>query len=284
MHFLNVFHAYDSVGRLVRALDGVTPEGERIHAAYRDAIVAVRPVPPPVSGITITFEDGRWGRYLVEANTFEDIFVGITDSTRGDRDRWVRLVTGAMEYIRVLNVDLGRVVDLLITDVVVLNSDRTGGGSASHLPGLVCISPGEKWSMIDFAESIMHEATHLNLFVADMVHSLYRLGTSTLAEDQYRVLSAVKVGELRPLDKAFHSAVVAIPLMYMQHLRGATTLIDQFTLSLLECSTGLLGKREAFTEYGWLLVNELHQFALATDFDYVVRSISGSEYARVPVA
>lgn len=102
--------------------------------------------------------------------------------------------TDALAYIRSLNSDLGRIIDLLVTDVVVLNPEQTGGGSASHLPGLVCLSPGPHWEMVDYAESLMHEGTHLNLLVADSVHGIYTLPTSDLVEDRYRVLSAVKVG------------------------------------------------------------------------------------------
>ncbi|WP_406271980.1 hypothetical protein OH799_31820 [Nocardia sp. NBC_00881] len=39
----------------------------------------------------------------------------------------------------------------------------------------------------------------------------------------------MKIGEMRPLDKAFHAAVVAVPLMYMRHHRGETALVDMFT-------------------------------------------------------
>jgi HEXXH motif-containing protein len=279
MHFLNVHHCYDSVGRLIRALGGESPDEASIHAAYREAIAQVRPVAPSVSGITVSYEDGAWGQYLLDAHVFEDIFVGISGSSPAERELWARQVNDAVAYIRSLNSDLGRIIDLLVTDVVVLNSERTGGGSASHLPGLVCISPGARWEMVDYAESIMHEGTHLNLFVADSVHGIYTLPTSALGEEQYRVLSAVKVGERRPLDKAFHSAAVAVPLMYMQQLRGQTTLVDEFAVSLLECAVGLLDKADVFTDYGRLLVEELHRFAQTTDFDYVVKSISSTEYA-----
>lgn len=89
----------------------------------------------------------------------------------------------------------------------------------------------------------------------------------------------MKVGELRPLDKAFHSGAVAVPLMYMQHLRGETGLVDLFRGSLLDCTTRLLAKTDVFTDYGRLLIEQLHRFAQTTDFAYVVTSISSSEYA-----
>ncbi|MBL1112477.1 hypothetical protein JK364_08690 [Streptomyces sp. 110] len=47
-----------------------------------------------------------------------------------------------MQHIHDLSPDLGRMVDLLVTDVVVVNSRSDGGGSANTLPGLVVMSPG----------------------------------------------------------------------------------------------------------------------------------------------
>jgi HEXXH motif-containing protein len=97
---------------------------------------------------------------------------------------WPGRVSQAVEYVRNLNTDLGRLVDLLVTDVILLPSDSTGGGSAAHLPGLVALSPGPDWNVYDFAESLVHEATHLNLFVGDMVHGLYTKTVAELATDR----------------------------------------------------------------------------------------------------
>lgn len=279
MHFLNLGHAFESTSRLANALIGVSPTVETIDHAYREAIARIRPFAPDPRGFTTTFEDGDWGEHLIENNVFEDIFVGITASEPAQRDIWCAHVQRAFGYIGEMNPDLGKLVELLVTDVVVLSSERTGGGSASHIPGLVCMSPGPKWQMIDFAESLVHEAIHLNLFVEDMVYGMYTLPTKELAAQQHRVLSAVKVGELRPLDKAFHSAVVAVPLMYMQHLRGESSLVDLFAISLRECAEGLISKRQLFTDYGQMLVDELHEFSHTLDFDYVERSISEERYA-----
>jgi len=279
MHFLNLEHARETVGRLIRALTGDYCNSDQLDAAYRTGISKIRPIAPPEAGISVSFEDGDWGRYLVAKNLFQDIFVGIEASSEVQRLEWENQVAAAIQHVRKVNSGLGGIIDLLVTDIVVLQSERTGGGSASHIPGLVCMSPGDDWTVFDFAESLMHEATHLNLFVADMVYGMYILPTNTLADAQYRVLSAVKVGELRPLDKAFHSAVVAVPLMYMQHERGESTLVDLFRKSLLECTDGLLEKREYFTEYGQMLVDELRRFALTVDFDYVEHSISDDVYS-----
>lgn len=141
-------------------------------------------------------------------------------------------------------------------------------------------SPGPQWTVMDFAETLVHETTHLNLFVLDMVYRLYELPTAELAEHQHRVVvSAVKVGELRPFDKAFHSAVVAVPLMYMQNARGETALVDAFASSLVDCCEGLEAKRDLFSPYGRLLLDELAEFAGTLDFDLVSKAFTRGDVA-----
>lgn len=249
MHFLNVPHTVESVGRLVRASGGAPPGLADLHRTYRQTIGQMRPIAPPSTGIALGYEGDPWGRHLQENKIFENVFVGVGKTNHSDRLLWAGQTETALAYVRESFPALGYLVDLLITDIVLLTSKVTGGGSASHLPGLVAISPGPEWAMTDFAETLVHEMTHLNLFVLDMVYRLYELPTAELAEHRHRVVSAVKVGELRPFDKAFHSAVVAVPLMYMQHARGETTLVDTFTASLVNCCNGLEVKRDLFTPY-----------------------------------
>ncbi|MEV0107660.1 HEXXH motif-containing putative peptide modification protein [Nocardia sp. NPDC050799] len=284
MHFLNVGHAYENVARYTRAVIGEASDPSVLPSSYREAVSRHRPIAAPLHGSAIHYEDGDWGDYLHEADVFNGIFKGLRPSTAEERDVWPGRVSQAVEYVRDLNTDLGRLVDLLVTDVILLPSDSTGGGSAAHLPGLVALSPGPEWSVYDFAESVVHEATHLNLFVGDMVHGLYTKPVAELAADRYRVLSAVKFGQLRPLDRAFHSAVVAVPLMWMQHQRGETELVDKFTGSLRDCCDGLNNKRDLFTPYGQLLVHQLAEFAFTLDWDYVEESISGDRFSTYAVA
>lgn len=128
----------------------------------------------------------------------------------------------------------------------------------------------------------MHEATHLNLFVSDMVNGLFTCSFEDLTKEESCVVSAVRVGEMRPLDKAFHSAVVAVPLMYLQSKQGKTTLVDIFTDSLKVCSTGLMQKTHLFSPYGKVLVEQLHHFSMNQDFNHIEEAIGSKEYATYP--
>ena len=120
---------------------------------------------------------------------------------------------------------------------------------------------------------------HLALFVADMVNGTFTLPSADLEAHEHRALSAVKIGQFRPLDKAFHAAVVTVPLMYLQHRRGTTTLIDLYTDSLREACADLATHRDTFTDYGAMLLDELCDFATTIDFQHVANSITSPQYA-----
>ncbi|WP_433330657.1 aKG-HExxH-type peptide beta-hydroxylase [Spirillospora sp. CA-294931] len=222
--------------------------------------------------MAISDESDDWGSYLVNHHVFENIFVGLQPVGQLRRRAWSGQVELALAYTRETFPALGYLCDLLITNIVLLNSTSTG--SASHLPGLVAISPGPNWGTYDFAETIVHEITHLNLFILDMVNKLYQLPTEDLARQENRVVSAVKIGELRPFDKAFHSAVVAVPLMYMQDARGDSALVDAFAEPLKDCCQGLETERDPFTPYGQTLLDELSEFARTLDFGMVETNLT----------
>ncbi|MDX6743264.1 aKG-HExxH-type peptide beta-hydroxylase [Actinocorallia sp. A-T 12471] len=268
------------MGRLVRAAGGASPaDAAQLSPAYRMMLAGLRPIFPPTAGVLVSFEDGAWGGFLAENRIFEDIFRGVSGTDLHQRAAWGDEVHRAFDYLRDEFPALAYLTELLVTDVVLLKSDSTGGGSASQLPGLVVISPGPGWTTRDFAETLVHEMTHLNLFVLDMAYRLYRKTSDELALDEHRVVSAVRVGELRPFDKAFHSAVVAVPLMYMQQARGETALVDAFASSLINCCEGLEAKKDRFTPYGQILLAELSSFARNLDYTMVESGFTRTDLA-----
>jgi hypothetical protein len=139
--------------------------------------------------------------------------------------------------------------------------------------------PGKAWEVPNLAECLVHEAMHLNVFVADMGYGTFTLPSRELEKDEYRALSAVKIGQKRPLDKAFHAAVVTVPRMYLQHRWGMTTLVDLYTESLRDPCDDLMKQRPLFTDYGRMLLDELCSFAETVDFDHVAQTIASPEYA-----
>lgn len=284
MRFLNIGHTAETVARFAHAVNGKHVEDAAdLVEAYREAITKLRPYAPAEAGVAISYEDGKWAKHCRAEGIFEHIFAGATATDGPTREEWDLKVHGAFQHVRTLDPNLHHLVELFVTDVVVLNSGVDGGGSANTLPGVVVMSPAEGWEVSDFAECLVHEALHTGLFVMDMVYGMFNLTSHEMEGERYRALSAVKIGQMRPLDKAFHAAAVAVPLMYMQHLRGVSTLVDLYTKSLREACESLGHQREHFTDYGKMLLDEMTEWAGTgpepLDFDHVARSISSAEYA-----
>ncbi|MGY3682030.1 aKG-HExxH-type peptide beta-hydroxylase [Streptomyces sp. TE33382] len=156
---------------------------------------------------------------------------------------------------------------------------RTAEAVPTLCRALVIISPGKGWGAEEYAECLVHEGLHTALFLMDMAYEMFTLPSRELEADDRRALSAVKIGQMRPLDKAFHAAVVAIPLMYMQHRRGVSTLVDLYSGSLRDACASLVKQRQYFAPYGQMLLDEMCAWAETLDFTQVARSISGPEFA-----
>ncbi|WP_330175669.1 HEXXH motif-containing putative peptide modification protein [Streptomyces sp. NBC_01498] len=236
-------------------------------------------MPVTSEGVSITYEDGPWAKYCTINGVFPHIFEGAGPTEGPTREGWDTEVASAFDLIQEISPDLRRMVDLLVTDLVIVDSGADGGGSASRLPGTVVMSPGADWATLDYAMCLVHEGMHLNLFVADKVNGMFGLTSSALEADEYRALSAVKIGQRRPLDKAFHAAVVTVPLMFMQDQQGVTTLVDLYSESLRDACEDLKRQRPHFNEYGRILLDELCDFGEDINFDLVARAISSPEYA-----
>lgn len=280
MYFLNYVHTCANVSRLVRERLGIAPSRfSDLEVDYRKVIHSMRIIAPPQSSYRITFEDDDIGVFIQSSGVFKEIFYGIESLSSDRRDYFKKMTIKAMDLLKRLDLRLWFIVNLLVTDIVFLKSERVGGGSGSHLFGVVCVSPSDSWDASDLLESILHEATHLNLFLCDMVNSLFNVPVARLAEDDARVVSAVRIGQLRPLDKALHSAVVAVPLMYIQNLQSKTELVDMFSQSLRVCALGLLDKEKFYTPYGKLLIEQLSNFAEKQDFEKLAKEIGHPDLA-----
>jgi hypothetical protein len=110
-----------------------------------------------------------------------------------------------------------------------------------------------------------------------MLFTLYTEPASELEREECRVLSAVRVGDMRPLDKALHSALVAVPTMYLEHLLGLDELEIQYFSSLVDCTTGLVERQRFFSGYGWQVVTDLASFVRTRDYAGVTRSLDWSD-------
>ncbi|MFI6685341.1 aKG-HExxH-type peptide beta-hydroxylase [Streptomyces sp. NPDC050485] len=284
MHMLNTGHLVETLARFVHAINGKHVDSiDCLRPAYVEAINTLRPaaLQAEPEGIKLGYEDSGWVGHCKENQIFAHIVGPASPSDGPTREVWDREVTNALDLITKINPGLRRMVDLLVTDIVVLNSGADGGGSANRMPGVVMVSPGATWLTLDYAMCVVHEGLHTGLFILDSVSPMFTLPPAELGKAENRALSAVKIGEKRPLHAALHAAAVAVPLMYMEHSQGEHVLVDQYTASLRDACDDMQTKRELFTEYGQLILDEMTAWVKTdpVDFDRVVRGITSPEFS-----
>ncbi|MFE9408507.1 HEXXH motif-containing putative peptide modification protein [Streptomyces sp. NPDC006704] len=272
MHMLNIGHLVETLARFTYAINGGHVETyAELRPAYIKAINTLRPahLPAGLDGITIGYEDSEWVDHCKQNSIFPHIVGPASPSDGPTREEWDRQVLAALDLIEKIHPGLRHMVSLLVTDIVVLNSGADGGGSANQMPGVVMMSPGSAWQTLDFAMCIVHEGLHTGLFVLDSVYPMFTLAPSELEKDEHRALSAVKIGEKRPLHAALHAAAVAVPLMFMEHSQGERVLVDQYTESLREACEDMQTKRALFTPYGQLVLDEMTAWVQGEPLNFV---------------
>src|SRR5262249_51853728 len=111
---------------------------------------------------------------------------------------------------------------------------------------------------LDIAESIVHEMVHMNLHLADMTVRLF-----TRAPDvDFEAHSAV-LRRRRPYYHAFHSACVAVSLIYFRLALGLDAELGSLRSSLQRCTSELMCRRAASTRHGWSAILAAHAFSRA---------------------
>jgi hypothetical protein len=161
-------------------------------------------------------------------------------------------------FLRLQHPPLGDLCDLLVTDILCWPSVELRGGSAADLLGIVWIVPSVKLTSLDIAEFVIHEMVHMNLTLADMTVGLFTRAPGS----DFKAHSAV-LGRRRPHDLAFHSACVAVALIYFRLLVGLHREVDWLRASLQRCTSELLDHRAAFTGCSWNAILAAHAFSRA---------------------
>ncbi|MEU2951569.1 aKG-HExxH-type peptide beta-hydroxylase [Streptomyces xanthochromogenes] len=284
MHMLNVGHLVETLARFTYAINDEHPETyEELRPGFVKAINTLRPqrLPAVVKGFQIGYEDSPWVDHCKQQEIFPHIVGPASPSDGPTREEWDRQIIEALDLIEEIHPGLRQMVDLLVTDIIVLNSGADGGGSANQMPGVVMMSPGSAWLTLDYAMCIVHEGLHTGLFVMDSVYPMFTLSPDELSKDENRALSAVKIGEKRPLHAALHAAAVAVPLMFMEHSQGETVLVDQYTGSLRDACDDMQTKRDLFTPYGRLILDEMTDWAKADPINFfqVGQGITSEEFS-----
>jgi hypothetical protein len=173
----------------------------------------------------------------------------------------------ALEEIKIVDSMLYDVFCLIINTIFYARSDHEAGGSVSTAIGVIWASNKKSWSVLDVIEFLVHEFTH-NLVFLDELRYRHYINASALSDSDYFAKSTI-LNKKRPLDKAFHSFIVAIEILLLRKKFGTfysdvkVTVHPESRSLLKSCMATQENIRQLLNQYPTQLVTE--RFKLVFD-------------------
>ena len=193
---------------------------------------------------------------VARAKKLVDNSVRASSYSNKSRSVAIKQAQHGLLFLRLQHPSLCDLCDLLVTDILCWPSVKLGGGSGAELLGIAWLAPSGKLTSLDIAEFVIHEMVHMNLTLADMTVGLFTRAPGS----HFKAHSAV-LGRHRPYYHAFHSACVAVAIIYFRLLVGLNSEIDWLRSSLWRCTSELMNHRAAFTGYSWNAILAAHAFS-----------------------
>ena len=133
-------------------------------------------------------------------------------------------INRAIYKLKNIDVNLYHVFDIVVNEIVLsrcgsFNSNiKAFGGTSQKGLGLIWISDYGSLSQIDLIELIIHETTHNLVFIDELVHSHFDY--NYINDKDTWCISAI-LDSHRPIDKVYHSIIVASEILLFRHCNNA---------------------------------------------------------------
>lgn len=128
-----------------------------------------------------------------------------------------KIMESGLGFLKATSFDHYSMIDLLVTDIVILPSKVAYGGSTSDGLGIIWANPNMNWRAVDTAEFLVHELTHQCMFLDEICSSHYDY--ELILQEENWSQSAI-LNKLRPVDKVLHSIAVATELLLFRERVG----------------------------------------------------------------
>jgi hypothetical protein len=190
-------------------LAGTCQDAAALKDAYRGFLRAQQPLVPQGRwrGIDFASDPGRLER-------LRDLF-GFGPATRRlDPRLALARVRRACKASYAKDEALGVLLSLTIDMIFTSGAAEAGSHSTTAAIGVICIDPGEAWSIHDVIEALVHEATH-TMVLLDERRFLHYVDPEALADGRHSVLTAIK-NNPGGLNVVLHSIIVAAELLELR--------------------------------------------------------------------
>ena len=120
----------------------------------------------------------------------------------------LREMQSALDHIYFQDKHHHDLLRFTINTLFYAESYQQGGGSVSSAIGVIWCANRKNWTLNDSVEFLVHELTH-NLVFLDELRYQHYVSLCEIAKQENFAVSAV-LKKPRPLDKVFHSLIVAV--------------------------------------------------------------------------
>lgn len=173
-------------------------------------------------------------------------------------------ILAAIELLSTNSAVMDYTLRNLIGRVVIVSCDSLVATSSVLFLGLIVISPEEEWTLADYVENIIHEMSHIELYIKQLLDPL--VSTGTYLKSPFR-------DQPRPVNGVFHAAFVLTRIiLYMRNLSFSCThkqpaavniknasLLLQETLAQFDDKNCLTAQGSSMAEEMGLVLSQYHK-------------------------
>jgi len=163
----------------------------------------------------------------------------------------------ALDKIKDLDSEIASIFKVYVNEIAIQKSGytkdgkRSLGGTSSKSIGKIWFAPRHSFSLSDYIELVAHELTHNLIFVDELNYGHFEY--NNMGEEEYFAKSAI-LNKNRPMDKVFHSIVVAAEILQwrenlLANLPNATVHPESSKIrsSILESIKSIYANPKAFS-------------------------------------
>ena len=219
LHYFNSQEVIENIEELIKFY-----KKERVSYNKKDYINTLNAIQgnfiPVTDGIEITFDNEELYNRLIIRDLLKDKNVQFKDHIFSlDEQQEIRKnMEDAFALLNNINPNIMSTMKKVIGAIACYKVEGYVGGSVSSSIGVIWLHPPKHWKVEDYAEAIYHEFIHHCLYLDDMIYAIFP--NQEIANSPEALTISSILTTKRSIDKAYHSAVVAIGIMYMYHKLG----------------------------------------------------------------
>lgn len=201
------------------AILGIMPAPETLKARYFEALnqIQLTAIPHRADSVVLSFDNGPLIGCMIREQLIMPGDISAQLLHPAERPHVAARITDAFDFIRAVDCDLHDLIAQLIGTIVCFKRPGSSG-TVSSMIGMLWLNPTPEWTVLNYAENIVHEFIHNTVFLADLVWRIFATPHYDTPPESL-VISAIQKRP-RGVNICFHSVFVAVGLaLFMKKAR-----------------------------------------------------------------